>query len=207
MGVSKWIPPFRFAAMGAFVAAMGIAGSACAQSGAKDLEVLEIGAKVPGFTMTDHAGNEHSLEDYAGKVVILDFSSHECPYSRAADPLLNDLLEAMKEEGLVLLSIDSHATTTVEEIAAYAEEHELTFPILKDEKNTYADKLGATRTPEFYVVDKEGNLAYHGAYDDGRQVGEGSAHYLKDAVTAVLAGETPAKATSKPIGCTIKRAG
>jgi peroxiredoxin len=202
-----WTHRIRFGVVSVFAAAITIAGCSNAESDAKELKVLEIGAEVPGFTMVDHAGKEHSLADYAGKVVVLDFSSQQCPYSRAADPLLNDMVKAMEGKDLVLLSIDSHASTTVEEIAAYAEEHELTFPILKDEKNAYADELGATRTPEFFVVDKEGKLAYHGAFDDGREPGDGEAHYLNDAVTAVLAGEAPAKTTSKPIGCGINRAG
>lgn len=207
MKVSRWVLPFRYAAVCVLGAAIALTGCANAQSGAKDMEVLEIGAEVPGFTMTDHAGKEHSLEDYKEKVVILDFSSQECPYSRAADPLLNEMVKEMEGKDVVLLSIDSHNSTTPEQIAAYAEEHELTFPILKDEGNEYADKLGATRTPEFFVVDKEGKLAYHGAYDDGREPGDGDTHYLKDAVMALLEGNTPDPATTKPIGCTIKRAG
>ena len=190
------------ATLGLAVAAMAFPG--CAE--AKDLEPLEMGATVPGFTMTDQNGEEHRLQDYEGKIVVLDFSSQECPYSRAADPQLNELVKTWEGKNVVLLSIDSHAGTTPEQIAAYAKDKELTFTILKDEANAYADALGASRTPEFFVVDKEGKLAYHGAFDDGREPGDGKTHYLEDAVTALLAGETPDPATTKPIGCGISRA-
>lgn len=206
MCTTRLLRSFPLATLGLFVAAVMLAGCANGQSQPAGIEVLAIGAEVPGFTMKDHTGKEHSLEQYKDKIVILDFSSQHCPYSQAADPELNALMKKLEGKDVVLLSIDSHASTPSEEIAKYAQEHELTFPILKDEGNSYADKLGATRTPEFFVVDKAGKLAYHGAFDDGREPGDGDAHYLEDAVNALLAGEAPAPATSKPIGCSIKRA-
>ena len=166
---------------------------------------VEIGQAMPGFTMTDLKGVEHTLEQYKGKIVVLDFASQECPYSRATDPHLKKLHESYEEQGVVFLAIDSHATTTVEEIAAYAEEHELPFPILKDVDNAYADVTNAQRTPEIFIVDREGKLAYHGAFDDGRNPGEGDTPYVKNAIDALLAGNPVDPATSKAIGCTIKR--
>lgn len=189
------------------LAALAVAG--CCNSGVQAGEDgkagVEIGHAMPGFTLTDVKGVEHTLEQYKGKIVVIDFSSQECPYSRAADPHIEKLHLAYKDRDVVILSIDSHATTTVQEIAAYAEEHELTFPILKDPGNAYADMTNAQRTPEIFIVDREGNLAYHGAFDDGRNPGEGDTPYVKNAIDALLAGNPADPATTKAIGCTIKR--
>lgn len=181
--------------------------SAEAQNGARTEDAPGVGDKAPNFTMKDYTGKAHTLEDYRGKVVVLDFSSQHCPYSKAADPHFAKLHEEFKDQGVVILSIDSHNATPPEDIAEYAEENELPFPILKDEGNAYADKMAAQRTPEVFILDKEGTIMYHGAFDDGRMPGEGDKTYVKDALTAILAGEDVNPATTKAIGCTIKRAG
>ncbi len=67
--------------------------------------------------------------------------------------------------------------------------------------------MNAQRTPEVFIRDKEGTIGYHGAFDDGRMPGEGDKAYVKNAITALLAGEAVDPATTKAIGCTIKRAG
>lgn len=171
-----------------------------------ELPKAEIGAKLPEFTMTDHTGKEHSLSAYAGKVVVLNFSSQECPYSRGVDPHLADLAKEYKDKGVVVLCIDSHNKTTVDEIKKYAEDHSLPFPILKDEKNVYADAVGATRTPEFYVLDKEQKLVYHGPFDDRKDPAKrGETEYLRNALDKTLAGEDIVPSQVKAWGCTIKR--
>lgn len=164
------------------------------------------GEKMPDFTLTDYEGNEHTLSDYQGKVVVIDFSSHKCPYSKAVDTDVQKLHEKFKDQGVVVLSIDSHNDTPPEEIKAYAEEHGYTYTFLKDPENKYADRIGATRTPEMFVLDKEGTIVYYGAFDDRTSPeGEPTTSYTMDAVAAAVAGETPEVQSETPWGCTIKR--
>lgn len=191
-------------ALGALVAAGALSPDVQAQG--IELKV-EVGDAMPAFTMKDTAGKEHSLSDFKGKVVVIDFASMKCPYSRGVDPDVQALHEENKDKDVVVLAIDSHYETTPEEIAAYMEEHGYKFPVLKDEGNAYADEVGATRTPEMFVLDKEGKVAYYGAFDDRKSPeAEPETEYVADAVAALLAGEEVTPKKVSPWGCTIKRA-
>lgn len=166
-----------------------------------------IGAPMPGFTLTDTAGKAHTLDQYKGSIVVLDFMSQECPYSRGVDASLPELVKAYADKGVVVLGIDSHKGTAPEQMKAYAEKAGLTHALLKDTGNAYADAAGATRTPEFYVLDKEGRVAYHGAYDD-RKVPEkaGTVGFVRNAIDDLLAGRAVQMPQVDAWGCTIKRA-
>jgi len=169
---------------------------------------IEVGKPMPKFTMNDTTGKEHSLEQYKGKIVVLNFCSQKCPFSRGADSDLNALAKEFKDDGVVFLGIDSHKATPPDEINEHIEEAKVPYPILKDEGNEYADAVGARVTPELYIVDKEGILRYHGAPDNrAGPEAEPSKHYAKDALNALVAGEEVEVANVKAWGCGIKRVG
>lgn len=167
----------------------------------------DIGGVMPDFTLRAYGGNEYTLSELQGKIVVLDFCSQECPYSRGIDKDISALSTAYGQKGVVFLGIDSHKSTSVEEIREYAIKEMVLFPILKDESNKYADAVAATRTPEIYILDRDLKLAYHGAYDD-RKGPEKKAekHYVKEALDSLLAGEPVKTPEVKAWGCTIKRA-
>lgn len=162
---------------------------------------------MPDFTLTDFNGNQHTLSQYKGSIVVLDFMSHECPYSCGVDAGMPALASAYGPKGVVFLAIDSHKSTTPEQNRQYAEKAKLPYPILKDAGNVYADAVGATRTPEFYVIDRNQKLVYRGAFDN-RKVPEkaGEIGYVKNALDDVLAGRPVKTAQVEGWGCTIKRA-
>lgn len=166
----------------------------------------QIGTVMPDFELTDLNNNKHTLEQYKGKVVVLEMCSMHCPYSRGADPHLVELANKYADQGVVFLGIDSHHSTTAEEIKKYANEVKKTYPILKDEGNKYADAIGAKVTPEVYVIDREGKLMYHGAFDDRADpTKKGENAYTENAVKAALDGKPADPDRVKAWGCTIKR--
>lgn len=167
---------------------------------------MAVGAVMPDFTLKDYNGQDHTLAQYKGQVLVLEFCSQECPFSRGADPGVEALATAYAGKGAVFLGIDSHKDTTPAQIKQYTGEKKLAHLILKDTGNQYADAVGASRTPEFYVVDKDGKLAYHGALDNrAGPESKGTEHYVKDAVDALLSGKPVAKPEVKSWGCGIKR--
>jgi peroxiredoxin len=169
---------------------------------------IAIGEAVPNFKLSDTEGKEHTLEQYRGKIVVLDFCSQKCPVSRGADPQISALAKAMEDKEVVFLGIDSHSNTPPEEIRKYATDNGISFPILKDVRNEYADTMGALVTPEIFVVDKEGKLAYHGKFDNRKDpTGAPTVHYVKDAVEALIAGQEIKVTEVKAVGCGIKRVG
>lgn len=175
--------------------------------GAQNLpEPPAIGEAFPNFSLPDLDGKTHTLEQYKGKTVVLEMCSIHCPYSRGADPHLIELANAYADKDVVVIGIDSHNSTTAEEIKKYAEEVKKTYPILKDEGNKYADVIGAKTTPEVYVINKEGKLVYHGAFDDRSDpTKKGENLYVENAVKAALDGKPADPNRVKSWGCSIKR--
>jgi len=75
---------------------------------------------------------------------------------------------------------------------------------LYDADQSFARALGAERTPEVFVFDRDRRLVYHGAIDDNRDETAVTTRYLRDALDGVLAGDEPPVAESAPVGCTVK---
>jgi peroxiredoxin len=170
---------------------------------------IKLGEKMPDFTLKGIDGKEYKLAEMLEKgPAVLIFSSQECPYSRKADPLLSKLYKSYKDKGVTFLSIDSNKDTTPEEIKQYAEKTELTYVVLKDEGNKYADAVGAQRTPEIFIVKKDGLLVYHGGPNNQKDPGDPQfKDYVKAALEEILAGKEVTTPKTSTWGCTIKRAG
>src|SRR5258708_16584265 len=91
------------------------------------------------------------------------------------------------------------------EVKSQAAEKALTFAIVKDDGNKIADRLGATRTPEAYVLDRSGKLVYHGRIDNSQNTANITANDLRDALDEMLAGKQVTKTGGAAFGCSIKR--
>jgi peroxiredoxin len=193
------------------LALIGIAGLAIVLTGGSsiaedDEDKVEIGDKVPDFEMTDTEGNTHKLEDFEDKIVVLNFYSQHCPWIIGHNPHMNELAKEYMEKDIVFLGIDAHAGRSLEAIEEHRKEAELPYPILKDVDNKYADKMNAKVTPEIYIVDKDGNLAYHGAFDNRTSPPEeGEVNYVKNALDALLEGNDVEEPRVQAWGCGIVR--
>jgi peroxiredoxin len=168
---------------------------------------VDIGEEMPDFTMTSTAGEEYTLSDHRGKVVALIFTSQHCPWvNQGSNKQAQELEAEFEGKDVKILHIDSHADTSLEDIAAYLDENEYSFTVLKDVNNEYADKVNAQRTPEVFVLCKDGTLRYHGAFDNRTSPpNAGEVSYIKDAINATLNGEDIENPTVRAWGCTIKR--
>src|SRR4029077_7043056 len=114
----------------------------------------------------DFHGKAHSLGDYKDKVVAVAFLGTECPLAKTYAPRLKALAAEFEKQGVVFLGIDSNQQDSLPEIGAFARVHELPFPVLKDNNNEIADRFGAVRTPEVFVLDKARKIRYWGRIDD-----------------------------------------
>ncbi len=194
------------------LALIGIGGLAIVLAGGSsiaddhDEDKVEIGDKVPDFEMSDTEGNTHKLEDFEDKIVVLSFYSQHCPWIIGHDPHMNALAKEYMEKDIVFLGIDAHAGRSLEAIEEHRKEVGVPYPILKDVDNKYADKMNAKVTPEIYIVDKEGNLVYHGAFDNRTSPrDEGEVNYVKNALDALLDGNDIDEPRVQAWGCGIVR--
>ena len=182
-----------------------IVGAAFILSPAYAQEKVKVGDKMPDFTLTDLEGKKHSLADYKDKIVVLDFRSQNCPWSRGTDETYSELTGKYGDKGVVFLGVEPDATTDVAKIKDYAAKTGLEHTILKDTENHYADAVNATRTPEIYII-QNGVLKFHGAFDN-RTVPEkpGETNYVAQALDELLAGKEVSTPSVSAWGCTIKR--
>jgi peroxiredoxin len=182
----------------ALAAAVMLAPAAGAQG-------VKVGDQAPDFKLKDLDGQEHTLAEYKGKPVVLVFVSKECPWSRGADPVLSQLVKDYEGKA-VILGIDANKDNKPEDIKEYAKQNNLAYTILKDEKNRYADQLGAKKTPEVFLLDAEGKVVYHGAVDDRQKENEeGKTNFVRQALGEVLAGKPVSVPEKNTIGCGIQR--
>jgi len=168
-----------------------------------------IGATAPAFELKTIDGKDFSLAnaEKADRLVVLMFIATECPYSNAYNDRMRDMAAAYASKGVQFVGVNSNSTESVADAVAHAKKHGHTFTIVKDPGNKVADLYEARRTPEVFVISKDGKLEYHGRIDENYEdAAKVASPDLKNALDALLAGQPVAKAETKAFGCTIKRA-
>ncbi|MEX0727019.1 MAG: redoxin domain-containing protein, partial [Planctomycetaceae bacterium] len=168
------------------------------------------GRTVANFTLEDFRGKEVSLGDFADRdVIVITFLGTECPLARLYTARLVQLHQEFSSQSVAFLAIDSNRQDSLTELAAHARDFGVEFPLLKDAGNKVADAIGATRTPEVFVLDKSRAIRYWGRIDDQYAVGEGkpapTSHDLKRAVEELLAGQEISQPHIPVEGCLIGR--
>jgi peroxiredoxin len=164
----------------------------------------------PAFDLPGVDGRNHSLDEYAdASVLVLVQSCNHCPYVLAWEGRINALQREFADRGVRIVAINSndagtHPVDSFENMVEHARESGYAFDYLHDESQEIARVLGSERTPEAFVYDADRRLVYHGAVDDNREQADVTTHYLRDAIEAALAGETPPIADTPPVGCTVK---
>jgi peroxiredoxin len=172
---------------------------------------LSLGQKAPDFALPGVDGKIWSLRSFdASPVLVVFFSCNHCPYVVGSEERINRFYDDYAPRGVALVAINSnetenHPTDSFEHMVKRARVRGFKYPYLRDESQDVARAYGALRTPHFYVFDRERKLVYTGRMDDNpRNPGQEKTHELRDAVEAVLAGQTPAVPLSNPIGCNVK---
>jgi thiol-disulfide isomerase/thioredoxin len=166
--------------------------------------------KIDTFTLNDVDGKEWSLGALKEKkAIVVVFIGLECPISNAYAPVLTEL-EKKYAKDVQFVAINSNALDTPAKIKGHAKEHKIEFPVLKDTANVVADKFGARRTPEAFILSPSGEVLYQGRIDDQFGIGykrEGPTRRdLAEALDEVLAGKAVSKAKTDVAGCLISRA-
>jgi peroxiredoxin len=165
-----------------------------------------IGTTLEDFTLPGVDGKEHSLASLKGKNgSVLIFVAVQCPVSNAYNERMEKLAQDYKARGINVIGINANAAETAEAVKAHAVANKLTFSILKDPGNKIADRLGASVTPEAYLLDASNKLLYRGRIDNSRNGDQVTSSELRDAIEATLAGKPVAKTTANAFGCSIKR--
>jgi peroxiredoxin len=174
-----------------------------------------IGSPAPDFQLTCLDGNTHSLSEYKGKIVVLEWTNPGCPVVQRhyKDGLMPSLQKECLDKGVVWLVINStnpgHANYRPAEglKKIYADWKAAFTAFLMDPDGTAGKALRAKTTPHMFIVDKAGNLAYSGAVDDDPQgTRRDMVNYIRLAIGSLLKGEPVATTATKSYGCSVKYA-
>ncbi len=172
---------------------------------------MTIGDPLPEFALPGVDGHVHGPATVAdAKVVVLVQMCNHCPYVIGYQERMCELARRYAPAGVAFLGINSndaakYPSDSFENMQVRAREVDLPFPYLHDAAQTVASSLGTARTPEFLVFDAARRLAYRGRLDDNlEEPDQVTAHYLADALEALLAGRRPTIAETPPVGCTVK---
>lgn len=177
---------------------------------------LQVGQPAPAFTGVDTTGQTHSLSDFLGKVVVLEWTNHDCPYVRKhydAGNMQTQQREATAD-GVVWLSIISSAPGKQGHVSP-AEADELTTSrdaaptaVLLDESGDIGRAYKARTTPHMYVIDAEGRLAYMGGIDNIPSANpadiDEATQFVPAALAQVMAGKAADPSVTRPYGCSVK---
>jgi peroxiredoxin len=175
-----------------------------------------VGSAAPQFTATDSHGQTHTLGQYRGKYVVLEWHNRDCPFTHKH--YVSGNMQALQKEwtakGVVWFTVISSApgkqgyVTDSEENAYLAEIHADPTAVLMDPEGKLGRLYDAKTTPEMYVIDPNGKLIYEGAIDDHPTPDvsdiKGADNYLNDALSEAMAGKPVAKSYTPSYGCSVK---
>ena len=141
--------------------------------------------------------------------VVAVFLSTQCPISNGYLPLLNSLASTYRRRGVEFCGIISDPTVSRTEAVEHRKVYHISFPVLFDASGELRQILSPTHTPQAFVLDRDGELAYSGAIDDlyvklGRKKERATRSYLEEAVKAVIAGEGAQVRQTTPVGCLLE---
>jgi peroxiredoxin len=173
-------------------------------------EASPVGRPLADFALQDYRSREYQLADFQQhEVLVIAFLGTECPLAKLYGPRLARLAKEFEPRGVAFIGMNANSQDAITEIAAYARLHEIPFPILKDVGHRVADQLGAQRTPEVFVIDRQREVRYWGRIDDQYGVGyvrqEPQQHDLRRALEEVLAGQAVSTPIAAAPGCFIGR--
>ena len=170
----------------------------------------------PDFTGIDSNGVKHTLSQYRGKTVVLEWTNHDCPYVRKhyESGNMQALQKAATGDGIIWLSIissapgkqghvsgkDANALTTQRKASPTA--------VILDERGDIGRQYGAKTTPHMYIIDAKGSLVYMGGIDSIPSSNpadiERATNYVEVALRAMADGKPIADNVTRPYGCSVK---
>lgn len=187
-----------------------------AQSGSAPVAAAKVGSEAPDFTLTDAKGKTVKLSQFKGKLVVLEWFNHGCPFVKKHYDSGN--MQALQKEytgkGVVWLSICSSASgrqgfaSGDEHLKAMADKKAVPTNILIDADGKVGRLYDAKTTPHMFVIGKDGKLDYAGAIDDKRSTDvedvKGANNYVKAALDKLISGKLPAVSSTQAYGCSVK---
>jgi len=125
-----------------------------------ELTRLEPPVTAPGFSLTDMDGEQHTLDDYRGKVIMLNLWATWCPPCRREIPSMESIFQDLRDKGFVVLAVNQfetpdHVFSYMGQLSVYP-----TFPILFDQDSKVSELYGVKGLPTTLLINRQGQVAY-----------------------------------------------
>ena len=120
------------------------------------IAVPKEGFQAPNFTLETSNGETIILSDLHGKPIVINFWASWCPPCRAEMPALQSTFEENQERDLIILAVNTTNQDSIEKAVSFAEEFELTFPILFDRDGSVSRLYQTSALPTTYFINREG---------------------------------------------------
>jgi peroxiredoxin len=175
-----------------------------------------IGEEAPPFTLTDSSDVKHSLSEYRGKYVVLEWTNPGCPFVKKhyESGNMQKLQAEYTKKGVVWLTIDSSAPAEQGFLAgqdakkARQQEYSASTALLLDPDGKVGHEYHATNTPDMYIISPEGKLVYEGAIDSIPSADQAdlskATNYIQTSLDAAMDGKPISEPVTKAYGCSVK---
>jgi len=172
-------------------------------------KVISVGQKAPDFSgipaVMGAKDTSISLNDTKEDVVVLVFLANHCPVVTQYEDRIIDFANDYKGKSVkvVAVAVDARDEDKLPGIKKRVQDKSYNFVYGCDESQKIGRAYGATNTPQFFVLDKDRTIRYTGAMDDNSNEQKVTKQYLRDAVDALLAGNSPPVDETRAVGCGI----
>jgi hypothetical protein len=200
----------------AWAIAAKVADAERTENFANALKEPTVGSPAPAFTLTDTKGKQHSLADFKGKYVVLEWVNFGCPFVKKhyESGNMQSTQKKAVDKGVVWLSVCSSASGKQGHLSAadwneeIAERKLASTAVLIDENGAVGKTYGAKTTPHMYIINPNGVLVYKGAIDNKPSTNKGdipgAKNYVLAALDESLSGKPVSMASTQSYGCSVK---
>lgn len=177
---------------------------------------VETGKPAPDFSLPGADGKTHSLAEFKGKYVVLEWTNHDCPFVKKhySGGAMQALQKAYAAKGVVWLQIISSApgkqgyVTAAQALEINKEKGTAATATLLDPDGKVGKLYGAQTTPHMFIITPDGKLIYQGAIDDKASANPADVtaakNYVSTALDEALAGKAVTTPATKSYGCSVK---
>jgi len=190
-----------------FLSLAGLALIASPALAGKFNKVVSVGDKAPTFSGIPATENGQdtslTLSDIKEDVVVLVFLGNHCPVVQAYEDRIIDFTNDYKGKGVKVIgvSVNDLDSDRLPGIREYVKKHGSNYVYGYDESQQIGRAYGNTNTPQWFVLDKDRVIRYTGALDDNMNESKVTKTYVRDAVDALLKGESVEVSETQPKGC------
>lgn len=169
-----------------------------------------LGTPLPDITLPNLDGDLVNVAEFAaGRPIVVTFTCNHCPYVQHIETELGRLADDQRDVAFVAIcsnDIAAHPDDDVPGLRLQALRAGWDFPYLTDVDQRVARTMTAVCTPDFFCFDRDGRLAYRGAFDESRpgQPVPVSGDLLRAAIIQVKAEDAPPEPHRPSLGCGIK---